>query len=304
MTSFSCSAAISAASSQLGRTLFPSSSASHFPRLFRSRIPFRVGVKCSYAESSSIKDATAGTIDVLADIETEKIVVLGGSGFVGTAICRAAISKGIEVISVSRSGRPSYSGSWVDQVSWVTGDVFYVNWDEVLAGATAVVSTLGGFGSEEQMQRINGEANILAVNAAKKIGIRKFILISVHDYNLPSFLLKSGYFTGKRKAESEVLSKYPSSGVVFRPGFIYGKRMIDGYEIPLDLIGEPLDKFLSAIENFTKPLNSLPASDLLLAPPVSVDDLAFAVVSAVRDDNFFGVFTIEQIKEAAAGVKV
>lgn len=43
-------------------------------------------------------------------------------------------------------------------------------------------------------------------------GIPKFILISVHDYNLPSFLLQSGYFTGKRKAESEVLSKYPGSG--------------------------------------------------------------------------------------------
>ncbi|XP_073133822.1 uncharacterized protein At1g32220, chloroplastic isoform X2 [Henckelia pumila] len=303
MTSLSCSTAISAASSQPSRTLFPSSSASHFSRLFPSR-PFRVGVKCSYAGSSSIKDATAGTIDVVADIKTEKIVVLGGSGFVGSAVCRAAISKGIEVISVSRSGRPSYSGSWVDQVSWVTGDVFYLNWDEVLAGATAVVSTLGGFGSEEQMQRINGEANILAVNAAKNFGIPKFILISVHDYNLPSFLLTFGYFTGKRKAESEVLSKYPSSGVVFRPGLIYGKRRVDGFEIPLDLIGEPLDKFLSAVGNFTKPLNSLPASDLLLAPPVSVDDLAFAVVNAIRDDYFFGVFTIEQIKEAAAAAKV
>lgn len=43
-------------------------------------------------------------------------------------------------------------------------------------------------------------------------GVPKFILISVHDYNLPSFLLSSGYFTGKRKAESEVLSKYPNSG--------------------------------------------------------------------------------------------
>lgn len=43
-------------------------------------------------------------------------------------------------------------------------------------------------------------------------GVPKFILISVHDYNLPPFVLSSGYFTGKRKAESEVLSKYPNSG--------------------------------------------------------------------------------------------
>lgn len=43
-------------------------------------------------------------------------------------------------------------------------------------------------------------------------GVPKFILISVHDYNLPPFLLESAYFTGKRKAESEVLSGYPNSG--------------------------------------------------------------------------------------------
>lgn len=48
------------------------------------------------------------------------------------------------------------------------GDVFYVNWGEVLPGATAVVSTLGGFGSEEQMSKINGEANVVAVNAAEE----------------------------------------------------------------------------------------------------------------------------------------
>lgn len=51
------------------------------------------------------------------------------------------------------------------------GDVFYANWDEVLPGATAVVSTLGGFGSDEQMKRINGEVNVLAVGAAKDYGM-------------------------------------------------------------------------------------------------------------------------------------
>ncbi|KAK2373841.1 NAD(P)-binding Rossmann-fold superfamily protein [Trifolium repens] len=266
----------------------------------------RFAVSCSYAGAGLAGDfeSSTSTIDVLADVKSEKIVVLGGNGFVGSAICKAAVSKGIEVISLNRSGRPSYSDSWIDQVTWVSGDVFYVNWDEVLPGATAVVSTLGGFGSEEQMIKINGEANIVAVNAAKEYGIPKFILISVHDYNLPSFLLSSGYFTGKRKAESEVLSKFPNSGIVLRPGFIYGKRKVDGFEIPLDLVGEPAERILKAVENFTKPLSSLPASDLLLAPPVSVDDVALAVINGVTDDDFFGVFTIDQIKEAAKNVRV
>ncbi|KAM3686525.1 hypothetical protein ACB098_10G008400 [Castanea mollissima] len=296
MASFLSFSAISSAPTSL-TTLRTRPPTSHFLN--------RIGVRCSYAEAATIRDdLKSATIDVVADIKTERVVVLGGSGFVGSAICKAAVSKGIEVISLSRSGRPTYPNSWVDQVNWVTGDVFYVNWDEVLVGATAVVSTLGGFGSEEQMLRINGEANVVSVNAAKDYGIPKFILISVHDYNLPSFILSTGYFTGKRKAEAEVLSKYPNSGVVLRPGFIYGKRRVDGFEIPLDLIGEPVERILRATESFTRPLSSLPASDLVLAPPVSVDDVALAAINAVSDDDFFGIFTIEQIKEAAEKVRV
>lgn len=264
----------------------------------------RLQTKCRFAAPGVREDYSSTPIDVVADVKTEKIVVLGGSGFVGSAICRAAVAKGIEVVSLSRSGRPSYSDPWADEVTWLAGDVFYARWEDVLVGATAVVSTIGGFGNEEQMKRINGEANTIAVDAAKEFGIPKFILISVHDYNLPSFLLTSGYFTGKRKAESEVLSKYPSSGVVLRPGFIYGKRKVDGYEIPLDIVGQPLEKLLSSVENFTKPLSALPGSDLVLASPVNVDDVAYAVINAVIDDSFFGVFTIEQIKEAAASARV
>uniref|UniRef100_A0A1J3D8S1 Uncharacterized protein, chloroplastic n=1 Tax=Noccaea caerulescens TaxID=107243 RepID=A0A1J3D8S1_NOCCA len=258
------------------------------PRLFKSR------VKCTYAEAP---------IDIVADIKSERVVVLGGNGFVGSAICKAAINNGIEVVSVSRSGRPNYQDSWLDQVTWVTGDVFYLNWDEVLLGSTAVVSTIGGFGNEEQMKRINGEANVTAVNAAKDFGVPKFVLITVHDYNLPPFILSSGYFTGKRSAEAELLSRYPNSGVVLRPGFIYGKRKVNGFEIPLDLVGEPLDKIYDGAKSFIRPLRSLPASDLFLAPPVNVDDLALSVINAVKDDDFFGIFTIEQIKEAAAKMK-
>lgn len=261
-------------------------------------------VKCSYSGTNIELNSSSTTIDVAADVKSEKLVVLGGSGFVGSAICKAAVSKGIEVVSLSRSGRPRISESWVDQVSWLPGDVFYANWDEILVGATAVASTLGGFGNEEQMKRINGEANIAAVTAAKEYGVPKFILISVHDYNLPPFLLEYTYFTAKRQAESEVLSRYPNSGVILRPAFIYGKRKVDGFEIPLDLVGEPWEKILSATENFIRPLKDLPASDLLLAPPVSVDDLALAAVNAVTDDDMFGIFTIDQIKQAAKNVKV
>lgn len=91
----------------------------------------------------------------------------------------------------------------------------------------------------------------------------------------------------------------PFSGIILRPGFIYGKRRINGVDIPLDAIGAPLERALAAAESFTRPLQKLPASDLLLASPVSVDDVAAAAIRALQDDYYFGVFTIEQIKEMA-----
>ncbi|KAJ8529033.1 hypothetical protein K7X08_035868 [Anisodus acutangulus] len=60
-------------------------------------------------------------------------------------------------------------------------------------------------------------------------------------------------------------------------------------------------EFIRATESLTKPLNWLPASDLVLAPPVSVDD---AAINAVKDDDCFGIFTIDQIKETSKGAKV
>ena len=117
---------------------------------------------------------------------------------------------------------------------------------------------------------------------------------------LLSFPVSFAHFT----VFTVLLCIWTSPGVVLRPGFIYGKRRVDGFEIPLDLIGEPLEKILRATENLTRPLSALPASDLILAPPVSVDDVALAAVNAITDDDFFGIFTIEQIKEAAAKVSV
>jgi len=95
----------------------------------------------------------------------------------------------------------------------------------------------------------------------------------------------------------EFCDKFP--GTVLQPGFIYGKRKVNGVDIPLGWVGEPLTKLLAATSAFTRPLKNLPGSDLFLAPPVSVDDLANAVVKAVSDNDIFGTFNIEQIVSMA-----
>jgi nucleoside-diphosphate-sugar epimerase len=51
----------------------------------------------------------------------QKILVVGGNGFVGSAVCKAALARGMGVTSVSSSGLPyrtpkGHTPDWVEKV--------------------------------------------------------------------------------------------------------------------------------------------------------------------------------------------
>ncbi len=48
-----------------------------------------------------------------------KLLVFGGSGFVGTRVCEEAVKTGLAVVSVNRSGPPKLSADWVSNVEWI-----------------------------------------------------------------------------------------------------------------------------------------------------------------------------------------
>ncbi|KAG0557035.1 hypothetical protein M758_11G094500 [Ceratodon purpureus] len=212
--------------------------------------------------------------------ERKKVLVLGGNGYVGTHICKEALSKGVPVVSLSRSGRPKVAEPWSNDVEWVKGDLFQPsNWRNTLDDVSAVISCVGGFGSNEQMQKINGVANVQAIRAAAEAGVKRFVYISAHDFGLPSFVLR-GYYAGKRAAEDELLSKFPYSGVILRPGFIHGVRQVGRVKLPLNAIGSPLELVLKNV----KPLSQLPLVGNLLVPPVKVVAVAKAAVRSATDN--------------------
>ncbi|KAJ7632680.1 mitochondrial protein [Roridomyces roridus] len=78
-----------------------------------------------------------------------KLVVVGGNGFIGSAVCKSALAHGIQVTSVSSSGRPyqtpkGHTPAWVSKVEWVTGDALQPEtFAAHLDGADAVVHSLG-----------------------------------------------------------------------------------------------------------------------------------------------------------------
>ncbi|XP_065849815.1 uncharacterized protein At1g32220, chloroplastic [Euphorbia lathyris] len=223
----------------------------------------------------------AETVDIPPP-PTEKLLVLGGNGFVGSHICREALDRGLSVASLSRSGRSSLHDSWANSVTWHQGDLLSPNsWKEALNGVSAVISCIGGFGSNSYMYKINGTANINAVRAASEKGIKRFVYISAADFGLANYLLK-GYYEGKRAAETELLTKFPYGGVILRPGFIYGTRTVGSMKLPLGVLGSPMEMLLQNAQ----PLKQLPVVGPLFTPPVNVTAVANVAVRAATDPVF------------------
>ncbi|XP_010541546.1 PREDICTED: uncharacterized protein At1g32220, chloroplastic [Tarenaya hassleriana] len=213
---------------------------------------------------------------------TEKLLVLGGNGFVGSHVCKEALDRGISVSSLSRSGRSSLQESWATSVTWHQGNLLSPeSWKDALDGVTYVISCVGGFGSNSYMYKINGTANINAIRAASEKGVKRFVYISAADFGFANYLLR-GYYEGKRAAETEVLTRFPYAGVILRPGFIHGTRNVGSVKIPLSLVGSPMEMVLQQ----AKPLSQLPLVGPLFTPPVNVTSVAKVAVRAATDPVF------------------
>lgn len=211
-----------------------------------------------------------------------KLLVLGGSGFVGSHVCKEALDKGLVVSSLNRSGKPSLNEPWADKVIWNQGNLLEpASLKDAMDNVSAVVSCVGGFGSNSFMYKINGTANINAIRAAAEKGVKRFVYVSAADFGLVNYLLQ-GYYEGKRASEAELLSKFTYGGVILRPGFIHGTRRVGSVKIPLGLVGSPMQMVLQNI----KPLTRLPLIGPLLTPPVSAASVGKVAVRAATDPVF------------------
>lgn len=213
---------------------------------------------------------------------SEKLLVLGGNGFVGSHVCKEALEQGLSVSSLSRSGRSTIKDSWAEKVVWNQGNLLVPDsLKDVMDGVTSVISCVGGFGSNSHMYKINGTANINAIRVAAEKGVKRFVYISAADFGVANYLLQ-GYYEGKRAAEAELLSKFIYGGVILRPGFIHGTRQVGSMKIPLGVIGSPLEMVLQ----HAKPLNRIPLVGPLFTPPVSVSAVAKVAIRAATDQVF------------------
>ncbi|GAX81945.1 hypothetical protein CEUSTIGMA_g9373.t1 [Chlamydomonas eustigma] len=212
------------------------------------------------------------------------VVVLGGRGFVGSQICKAALESGMKVVSISRSGTaPLTQEPWARDVEWARGNVLepqtYLGH---LQGASAVISCVGGFGNQAEMLKVNGTANVVAVETAKAVGVPRYVFVSATIPKIPGLgMILGGYINGKTMAEEAVRKHFPDSGVCLRPGVVYGDRIIsNSLTLPLGYVFQPVERLLLRVPQTWV---NLPLIGGLFVPPISAAALARAAVAAASD---------------------
>ncbi|KAG9092325.1 hypothetical protein FS749_015818 [Ceratobasidium sp. UAMH 11750] len=85
----------------------------------------------------------------MASLAAQHIFVVGGNGFLGSAICKAAVARGWKVTGVSSSGQPyrtpkGHTPAWASKVDFRKASAFEpASYRSLLEPCTAVVHTLG-----------------------------------------------------------------------------------------------------------------------------------------------------------------
>lgn len=216
-----------------------------------------------------------------------RVLVVGGSGFVGTRVLRSALSQGLSVASLSRLGAPESAANdpRLANVEWLKGDALQSSESirEAVAGCDAVISCLGAFGSNDYMHKINGAANAALASIAKEQNVDRFVYVSASEIRPVSRAMAAagyeGYYAGKLQAESAVEHHFGSAGLILRPGPIYGTRNVSSnISIPIGLVGIPLTTLFET-QPFRTLASALPMGlgDLIM-PWVDVEDVADAAV--------------------------
>lgn len=180
-----------------------------------------------------------------------KLLVLGGTGFVGREVVRRARQKGMAVVSISRRGK--LLGETDESVTWVSGDAAEektvqavmrdfgpfggcVHAVGVLLDAQTGVSTLNRFASgsgsiptsDSTYDRVIRQTGITAINcfasSASAETPKPFVFISAAEagWTFPSpvpFLEK--YLVAKRAVEDEIMTNKALRPVILRPSLVF-----------------------------------------------------------------------------------
>jgi uncharacterized protein YbjT (DUF2867 family) len=205
-----------------------------------------------------------------------KILVTGGAGFVGSNTVQRLVEMGkpVRVMVRSVSKAQKQLAGLADKIEIVSDDVTdRQSLPPLMQDVTTVVHlvAIALERGEQSYERVNYEGTINVVDAANQAGVSRFINMSQNgaDSSLPYRFLKS------KGMAQEYVAQHAPNWTALRPSSIFG----------------PQDEFFNAIARLAKltPLvYPLIGGGTAEFQPVSVDDVAEAIVRSIDDDTTIG----------------
>jgi nucleoside-diphosphate-sugar epimerase len=216
--------------------------------------------------SSATAESVAGSIWLKALVYVVKgcfiikkmsLLILGGSGFVGRAVSKYAVSQGLKVFSLSLTVPDQNLEPWQQDVQYVKGNVMHrASYIHLLPEVTAVVHCIRvpigsrtpldlHSRSEGSYEQLNRDTAFKAIEAVKPFKTR-FVFVSA-EYGL-FFSLR--YIETKLEVEERLYENYDKmSYAILRPGFMYNnalKLRAAAGAINLMHYASPILKYLSS----------------------------------------------------------
>jgi uncharacterized protein YbjT (DUF2867 family) len=156
-----------------------------------------------------------------------RVLIIGGTGLIGSAIVAQARSAGYEVIVLSRRVPAAFVSNGL---SWLKADIAGLTspqqWLEHLRGIDAVVNCAGILQDApgENARRVHSEAVKALVRACQTRGVRRFIHFSAVGVDREA---ESAFSRTKKEGESWVASS-DLDWVILRPSVVLGRAAYGG----------------------------------------------------------------------------
>ena len=203
-------------------------------------------------------------------MKLDKVLVLGGSGFIGRHVVAALVRRGIDVTVPSRRRERAKHLILLPTVDVIEADVMAPGvLERLMRGHDAVINLVGVLHGPD-FETPHARLPDAVIAACRASGVKRLVHMSALGAAVDG---PSAYQRSKGKGEQAVMQAKDLEVTVFRPSVVYG----------------PEDKFLNTfacLARFT-PVLMIPRPDARFQP-VYVGDVANAIVSSLDAPDAHG----------------
>jgi uncharacterized protein YbjT (DUF2867 family) len=227
------------------------------------------------------------------EVVMKRVLVLGGTGFIGANVCELLARAGIKATVPTRSHAQAKRLAHLPTVTVLHADIHQPDaLRALLSGHDAVINLVAILhGSEQQFERTHVDLVRTLANACDATGVHRVVHVSALGAHAHA---PSMYQRSKAAGEAVLRQHDDLQLTVLRPSVVFGAQ----------------DKFLNLFATLTKltPIVPLAGARTRFAP-VWVDDVAQAIVQALRLPHTVGqvvdcvgpdVFTLRELVQLCA----